>query len=106
MEKYKTRTRANPSLMFDLRFHKYVRETLDWDEAPGTIFLNKHMGVIEKRKVKSLHGNTCMLNDHEELRLYITKTYSSYFGVILRIGEATMKNRHLIANHPVLNLAV
>jgi len=46
-----------------------------------------------------------MLKDREELRLYISTTYSAYFGVVLRIGEATMKNRHLIANHPVLNVA-
>ena len=91
--------------MFDLRFHKYVRETLDWDEAPGTIFLNTHMSVMEKRKAHSRQGNAGMLKDHEELRLYISTTYSAYFGVVLRIGEATMSNRHLIANHPVLNVA-
>jgi hypothetical protein len=91
--------------MFDLRFHKYVRETLDWDEAPGTIFLNSHMGLMEKRKAQSMHGNAAMLKDREELRLYISTTYSIYFGVVLRIGEATLKNRHLIANHPALNVA-
>jgi hypothetical protein len=90
--------------MFDLRFHKYVRETLDWDEAPGTIFLNSHMGVLEKRKAHSMQGNAHLLKDREDLRLYISTTYSAYFGVDLRIGEATMKNRHLIANHPVLSV--
>jgi hypothetical protein len=90
--------------MFDLRFHKYVRETLDWDEAPGTIFLNSHMGVLEKRKAHGMQGNARLLKDREDLRLYISTTYSAYFGVDLRIGEATMRNRHLIANHPVLSV--
>jgi len=90
--------------MFDLRFHKHVRETLDWDEAPGSTFLNTHMSVLEKRKAQSMQGNAHLLKERKDLRLYILTTYSAYFGLDMRIGEATAKNRHLIANHPVLSV--
>jgi hypothetical protein len=88
--------------MFVLRFHRLVRETLDWTEAPGTTYVNTHMSILRKREMQTAEygewGRDC-----EELRLYIANTYPAYFGMILRIGEATMKNRHLVANHPVLH---
>jgi hypothetical protein len=87
--------------MFVLHFHKLVHETLDWTEAPGTIFVNKHMSILHKKKTQTVeHGDWC--HDYEVLRLHIADTYPAYFGVILRVGGATMKNRHLITNHPVL----
>ena len=88
--------------MFTLHFHRLVRETLDWTEAPGTTYVNAHMGIIHKRKKQLVEKNNRLLSDFEELRLYISDTYPAYFGVTLHIGEKALKNRHLIANHPVL----
>jgi acetoin utilization deacetylase AcuC-like enzyme len=91
--------------MFVLRFHRMVRETLDWTEAPGMTFVNTHQSVLSKRKKQSLEQYMCG-QDCEECRLYIQDTYPRYFGVTLRIGEAVVKNRHLVANHPPLHHAL
>ena len=89
--------------MFVLRFHVLVRETLDWTEAPGTTYVNTHVGILRKREMQMAEYGLIGRDIYEELRLYIQNTYPAYFGLILRIGEATMKNRHLVANHSVLH---
>lgn len=88
--------------MFVLRFHRLVRETLDWTEAPGTTYANTHMSILRKREMQTAdYGEWGQ--DNEMLRLYISNTYPAYFGLILRIGEYAVKNRHLVANHPLLH---
>jgi hypothetical protein len=90
------------SIMFVLQFYKLVRQTMDWtDDAPSTVFLNKHMGVIEKRKMQPVE-NIRLSDSFEELRIYISRTYPRYFGTQLKIGKATVRNRHLISNHPLM----
>ena len=92
-------SRCCPRLaMFVLRFHRLVRETLDWTEAPGTTYANTHMSILRKREMKTAdYGEWGQHN--ETLRLYIITTYPDYFGLILGIGEYAVKNRHLITNH-------
>jgi hypothetical protein len=90
--------------MFTLHFHRLVCEILDWTEAPGSTYVNLHMGILSKRKMQTTEKNNRLLGDFEELRLYITDTYPAYFGVILRVGENALKNRHLITNHQVWTL--
>ncbi len=69
-----------------------VRETLDWTGAPGTTYVNVHMSILGKRNMQTVEYREWG-QEYEELRLYISGTYPADFGVILRIGEATMKNR-------------
>ena len=88
--------------MFVMHFHRLVRETLDWTEAPGTTYVNKHMSILRKREMQTADYGELGL-DNETLRLYISNTYPAYFGLILRIGEYAVKNRHLVTNHPVLH---
>jgi hypothetical protein len=76
--------------MFVLRFHRLVRETLNWTEAPSTSYVNTQMSILRKRDTQIVEYSEWG-HDNEELHLYISNNYPAYFGVVLRIGEATMK---------------
>jgi len=75
--------------MFDLAFHKVVRQVLTWTEdAPGLQIMNLSQAKMlrNKEKTEAHRLKRIWLADEMDLREYVSDTYIDYFSLTMRIG--------------------
>ena len=82
--------------MFDLTFFNVVRKVLDWTEAPVNHYINEHQRYVEKSTnvplfARRMQEFDMMSRDVRMLHVYVSVTYPSYFGVVLRSSGAAVQ---------------